>query len=238
MPTPSFIIIGARKAGTNSAFLALDKHPQVTMRGSADDKWEVRYFTQFRQRGDEWYKSLWTGVGVEGEKSPDYLGEIWCHKHLAQVCPDAKLIALLRNPIDRAYSEWQDGKNHNWMHGMYNKPFEGVMVDSGPDAQCFRHGYYSRHLTSLFAHFPKTQVHVAIAERLWNDPIVEFERIEQFLGISVRGCQAHRYPRIRPTQYEAPMRPETRKLLRDHYSFEVEGLRALLKDPIPEWDFS
>lgn len=230
--TPDFIIIGARRCGTNTAFRSLSRHPGISMR--ATEGWEIRYFTNFRDRGDDWYRSVFApGQGVKGEKSPDYLGETWCHPHLARVCPDAKLIAFLRNPVDRAYSEYTFGRDHGWSGMPYGQYTFDELLRLAPNAQCFRHGLYADHLGSIFRHYPRERVHIEVSERFWGDIRGGFARLHQFLAVSPRTVNPD--VRVAATVYGVPIASQAREALQAYYKPHNERLRALLGDDLPEW---
>lgn len=108
-PLPSFLIIGAQKSATRWLRLNLGLHPDVYTAGR-----ELSFFNRgnrFRRRGLDWYRAQfdgWCGEPVVGEATPGYL--IWRHDpeavaaRIQATIPDVRLIAILRNPIDRAYS--------------------------------------------------------------------------------------------------------------------------------------
>jgi uncharacterized protein (TIGR03086 family) len=108
-PLPTFIIIGAQKSATRWLRINLDCHPEVYTAPV-----ETRFFHSpelFDARGLEWYRAQfpgWTGEPIVGEATPGYM--MWRHRprrvaeRIADVVPDVRLIALLRNPIDRAHS--------------------------------------------------------------------------------------------------------------------------------------
>jgi hypothetical protein len=106
---PDFLIIGAQKCGTSFLYRLLVQHPRVK---PAFVK-EVHYFDLNFRKGNNWYRSHFplqirdTRTYITGEASPYYLFHPHAAKRASMVVPDAKLIVLLRNPIDRAYSHYQ-----------------------------------------------------------------------------------------------------------------------------------
>jgi hypothetical protein len=106
---PDFVIIGAQKGGTTSLYRLLAQHPYVR---PAVEK-ELHYFSLFFDRGVEWYRSCFPALRQEnvqstitGEASPYYLFHPHAPRRMAEAVPRARLIALLRNPVDRAYSHY------------------------------------------------------------------------------------------------------------------------------------
>ena len=106
---PDFLIIGAQKCGTTFLYQLLVQHPRVK---PAFVK-EVHYFDLNFRKGNKWYRSHFplqmrnTRTHITGEASPYYLFHPHAPRRASAVVPDAKLIILLRNPIDRAYSHYQ-----------------------------------------------------------------------------------------------------------------------------------
>ena len=106
---PDFLIIGAQKCGTSFLYRFLVEHPHVK---SAFVK-EVHYFDLNFAKGNHWYRSNFplqvrnTRTYITGEASPYYLFHPHAAKRASMVVPGAKLIILLRNPVDRAYSHCQ-----------------------------------------------------------------------------------------------------------------------------------
>ncbi|MDH3665210.1 MAG: sulfotransferase domain-containing protein, partial [Alphaproteobacteria bacterium] len=101
---PDFIIIGATKSATTWLQRCLQQHPQIFMPMS-----ELHYFSRCYDRGDAWYQAQFAGAApgqLIGEKSNSYFDEPPAETRLKGYAPSARLIAQLRNPIDRAYSDY------------------------------------------------------------------------------------------------------------------------------------
>ena len=108
-PLPTFVIIGAQKSGTRWLRLNLGHHPDVYAAPT-----EIEFFNnakRFETLGVEWYRQQfhgWSGERFVGEATPGYM--FWHHgpaskaERIQEVVPDVRLIAILRNPIDRAQS--------------------------------------------------------------------------------------------------------------------------------------
>ncbi|MBA3473381.1 MAG: sulfotransferase domain-containing protein [Rubrobacter sp.] len=106
---PDFVIIGAGKFGTTSLYDLLTRYPQV----EAAALKELRYFNHNFDKGLEWYRSQFPPSrwkdgrrSITGEATPGYLFGPHISKMMAKVVPEARLIVLLRNPVDRAYSHY------------------------------------------------------------------------------------------------------------------------------------
>ncbi|NIQ15891.1 MAG: sulfotransferase, partial [Candidatus Dadabacteria bacterium] len=108
---PNYLIIGGQKCGTNSLYAYLANHPNVR---PALTK-EIRFFDKYYQRGINWYKvcfpfkfdqNLHKGSIIAGEATERYLEYPHAPKRVREALPHVKLILLLRNPVDRAYSHY------------------------------------------------------------------------------------------------------------------------------------
>jgi hypothetical protein len=104
-PLPDFLILGAQKAGTTALYAYLRWHPEIT-----GPSWkEVSYFDRHYRRGLSWYRGhfpIGAGDRLVGEASPGYLFHPLAPERVRATVPDAKLIALLRDPVDRALSHY------------------------------------------------------------------------------------------------------------------------------------
>ena len=123
---PDFVIIGAAKAGTTSLYDLLTRHPHVECAALK----ELNYFDDDFEKGIEWYKSHFPSPrwkdgrrSITGEASPRYLFHPSVPERMAKVVPQARLIVLLRNPVDRAYSHYQ----HRVRTARENLRFEEVV---------------------------------------------------------------------------------------------------------------
>jgi hypothetical protein len=103
---PDFVVSGTQKGGTSSFYKLLCHHPR--MRRAAVK--EVHYFDWHIDKGLEWYRRCFparAGPTITGEATPNNLFDPSVPERMAKEIPDASLIALLRNPVDRAYSHYQ-----------------------------------------------------------------------------------------------------------------------------------
>ncbi len=128
LPLPTFLIIGAQKSATRWLRLNLGLHPDVFAARA-----ELEFFNngnQFRDRGTEWYRAQfegWNGETMVGEATPGYM--FWRHRpgvvaeRIDETLPDVRLLATLRNPIDRA----QSAMIHHIEGG--SLPSDSVLVD-------------------------------------------------------------------------------------------------------------
>src|SRR4051794_29200078 len=113
---PDYLIIGVAKGATTSVYAWLNEHPFVAPAA----KKEVHYFDYEYFRGEDWYRSHFPlrrareafaqehgSLPLTGEASPTYISHRWAPERIANDLPDIKLIVVLRDPVDRAYSHYQ-----------------------------------------------------------------------------------------------------------------------------------
>ena len=125
---PDFVVIGAQKCGTTSFYHLLVQHPDVE---PAVLK-ELHYFDDRFEKGTEWYRRCFPPPewkdgrrSITGEATPKYLFHSLAPERMAQVAPQARLIVLLRNPVDRAYSHY----HHIVRNGGETRSFEEAMEE-------------------------------------------------------------------------------------------------------------
>ena len=204
MTLPNFIIIGAAKSGTTSLYQYLRQHPDIYMSPVK----EPRFFAfeledlDFRGPGDaelhrssilnfEQYTALFRGAGGQkavGEASPVYLcsprtaGKIKAH------VPNAKLIAILRHPVERAYSHYlhliRDGVEPlaDFGHALAVEPQRAQ--DNWEYRWRYRElGLYSGQLRRYFDAFPGEQIKIYLYEEFDREPLRVLEEIYRFLGV-------------------------------------------------------
>ncbi len=98
---PGFLILGSPKCGTTALARLLDAHPDVAMSTPK----EPHFFDAHYERGFEHY-ATWPAHGIAGEATPSYLLVPYVAERIKADLPDAKLIAILRHPVERAFSSW------------------------------------------------------------------------------------------------------------------------------------
>jgi hypothetical protein len=245
-PLPDFLVIGAQKAGTTALYAYLRWHPGIT-----GPSWkEVSFFDRHWWRGEKWYRGQFprrAGEKLVGEASPSYLFHPLAPERARSLVPDAKLIALLRDPVDRAYSQYQ----HEVALGREPLSFEdaldaehdrvaGEVERLIADPRAFSRawwdhtyaarGRYADQLERWLAVFPREQLLVVLTEELGERPAETYASILAFLG--AEPYELPDYPRVFDRDYE-PMRPETRTALAAMFAEPNRRLEALLGRQLP-----
>lgn len=255
---PDFLIAGAQKSGTTSLYAYLSEHPQV----AAPMTKELSFFDNHFDRGLHWYRSHFPLLeahlpdvyprlpSLSGESTAYYL----CHPHaarrIADTLPRVKIILLLRNPVDRAFSHYQ----LNLRRGKERLSFEAAIAAeatrlSGERNRMLRcqhyhsfahekysylaRGRYAEQITIWQEHFSPRQLLVIESGEFFRSTGPVFDRVLDFLDL----------PRWRPAKfgnrfpgnYLDSMDPATRDRLIDYFAPHNERLYALLSRRF-DWD--
>ena len=250
-PLPDFLILGAQKAGTTALYAYLREHPALT--GPA---WkEVSFFDRHFWRGEAWYRGNWPSkvylrairarAGADpivGEASPSYVFHPLAPKRAAALVPDARLIVLVRNPVDRALSHY----HHEVALGREPLPFEQALDDEETrmagelermrnDPRYFSiawwnftyqaRGRYAEQLERWLELFPHEQLLVIPSEDLLQRPRETYAHVLDFLRAPPHELAA--YPRIFEREYPA-MDSATRTRLGEHFAEANRRLYEIL----------
>lgn len=202
---PDFIIIGAQKAGTSSLYNYLGQHPQIAPSYTK----EVHYFDggispsiDTFAKGTKWYAShfpLRRNVSIDTkifEASPLYLFNPVAAKRMSELLPDVKIIALLRNPTERAISQFFHETRLNREFLSIKAAFETEFSRIQPaiDAKNYKdddficHSYQSRglykeQLERYSSCFPKEHILLLESESFFSDPRKILKQVFKFVGV-------------------------------------------------------
>jgi hypothetical protein len=242
-PLPDFLIIGAQKAGTTALYAYLREHPAIT-----GPSWkEVSYFDRHYTRGEAWYRGNFPNLArargkLVGEASPSYLFHPLGPERVKALLPEARLVALVRNPVDRALSH----HNHELALGREELSFEEALdaeeerlrgeeerLIANPryfSREWWSHAYkargrYADQLDRWLAVFPREQLLVVPSEDLGAEAAQTYSRVVAFLGAPPHALES--FPRVFERRYEA-MQPETRERLAAEFDEPNRRLYELL----------
>ncbi|MEO8289665.1 MAG: sulfotransferase domain-containing protein [Gaiellaceae bacterium] len=237
---PGFLVLGAQRAGSTSLFDDLCSHPGVV----EPTHKELHFFDQNWWRGVGWYRRFFPVARdrVTGEASPYYLFHPLAPARVAATVPHARLIALLRDPVERAYSHYHLSRRYGHEELSFEEALdheaerlageeEKIAADPGYKSFSHRHhsylarGLYAAQLERWFGYFPREQIHVVRAEDLFADPAGTYGQILSFLGLA-----PHELPRPahRNKAEYAPMEKSTREHLTDFFREPNRRLYELL----------
>ena len=185
---PNFLIVGAMRSGTTSLARYLDAHPQVFM---APTK-EVRYFDRHYDEGLDWYRAHFAaaaGQPMVGEATQTYMYDRDAMERMADAVPDARLVAVLRDPVDRAYSHYwlnkaRDREPLGFLEALEAEPARLARGDL--DSRFFYsyadRGRYVHQLRRLEKHYPRERLCVLLFDDLRDEPRSAYARVLEFLG--------------------------------------------------------
>lgn len=185
---PDFLIVGTQKGGTTWLEHQLGRHGQVFTPGR-----QLHFFDRHFDKGTEWYRAQFAGATdgqTVGEKTTEYFDTLngdRTAERIAQTLSDARLIVILRDPVDRALSALRHMVNSG-LEPMPSDPSAALFGDADkPEDQRWRYverGFYARQLETLYAHVDRERVLVLILEDdIRGAPDACWARVCDFLGI-------------------------------------------------------
>lgn len=220
---PDAFIAGAQKAGTTALHRLIEAHPEVFVPAKPQ---EIHFFDleeNFRQ-GPAWLAAFFAarrGEPVALQTSPLYLFEPTVASRIAELVPRARLIFVLRDPVDRAYSHYW----HEVRYGWEDLPFEEALereperLSRGFAAR--RHfsyaarGRYATQLRRFLDHFPRAQLLAVRSEDLRADPAAVARRCAELLGVDAGGWAGEERALSREVnRAEVPRLPALQRLTR------------------------
>jgi hypothetical protein len=199
--TPDFVIIGAQRGGTTSLHAYLGAHPQVVTPATK----ELHFLTDRYERGLDWYLGQFpfsVPVGtITGEATPYALFHPLAPARLRHIAPNAKLIVLLRNPVDRAYSHYLLERSRGFEELDFAAALDAeedrlageeakIIHDPVYVSEAHKHasylarGDYAPQLERWFAHVPRAQMLVLRSEDLYDRPMETSAQVASFLDIA------------------------------------------------------
>lgn len=217
---PDFLIVGAPKAGTSALHAALARHPDVYVPSVKEPKYYLCGDAPpplYRGPGDahsrqEWiwrrhdYQALFADAppyAMRGESTPFYLANEDAQRRIADDLPGARLIAVLRDPVDRAYSNWMhlraDGlePNGDFVDAFEREP-QRVSGGFAPFWHYRELGMYGRQLRNLYERFERSRVLLLRYRELVDTPDETLDRVSRFLGIREGAVRAVPTDNARP----------------------------------------
>jgi hypothetical protein len=248
----------------------LRKHPQVHMSRTK----ELHFFDRNFDRGLDWYAEQFAPRRKQeqwGETTPAYMYKERARNRLIKSLPDARIVMILRNPVDRAYSHyWHDVRRLEQHRHARPVPetFEAALAIDEPglvlgaavegtraaglvpapprrDSYVAR-GEYLEQIEPFIEAYGARRVHVMLLDDLVADRVESLRVLLDFLGVdgkaaeSIQDVHANRYRRpdekgkVRAASY-APMQPETRAALAEHYRPHNDRLAAWLGRDLSNW---
>lgn len=258
---PDYLVIGTKRGGTTSMARWLLDHPDIRPLYPAVENRKGTYFFDVNfEKGHGWYRShfpvgvVHRTIGKRGRSAPPLVGDATPyylhHPHAPararRLAPNAKIIALLRHPVDRALGHWAERTRN----GVETLPFaealraeqerlageEQRMIDD-PTYVSFAHqhwsyadqGRYARGLRRWFDEYPPEQILVLVSEDLYADPAAVYSQTLEFLGLAPYEPDAFAAWNMKPKD---PIDPADRAFLESALRDDVAELEKLLGRPM------
>ncbi|QCH15789.1 sulfotransferase [Synechococcus sp. CB0101] len=187
-PLPNALIIGGMKCGTTTLNAWLREHPQVAFSSVK----EIHFFDKHYAKGAHWYRThfpIWEilrGAHCRIEATPSYLSNaIVTAPRMSALIPNAKLIAMLRNPVERAISHYC----HLQRNGIETRPPEIALTAevsrSGRNAIPYKErGLYAQQLEAFMEHYSREKILIIKSEEFFKDPEATFLQTQLFLNLN------------------------------------------------------
>ncbi|GGA80129.1 deacetylase sulfotransferase [Neiella marina] len=239
----SFVVAGAQKSGTTALDQYLRRHQGLAM----PDKKEVHFFDNSRlfangepnyRKYHAFYPSNCAGR-LMGDVTPAYMYLPDCMPRIHRYNPDIKVIAVLRNPIERAYSHW----NMERHRGREKLPFVQAMAEEAERIQLSRgssrkysyvdRGFYSQQIERIWQLFPKQQTLFLRHDELLTDPTTTVNQIYRFLAIEELPHTEKKDVHSRP--YVSKISADEKQQLRSIFAAEITKLENLLGWQLDSW---
>jgi len=205
---PDFLVLGTQKGGTTTLQQLLNQHPDIFL---APGK-EVHYFSKHWKQSPAWYASHYEGAAPgqkRGDITPFYLFHPQAPRRIHQLLPNARLIVLLRDPVERALSQYF----HSARLGLESLTLEDALaaeperLRTKTPLHLQEHSYvcrsrYIEQLDRYGALFSDQQLLVLKSEAMFADPATTWRQIESFLGLTITPCPSP-LPKANPGKGEA-----------------------------------
>lgn len=176
---PEFIGIGAEKAGTSWIFSCLYEHPEICIPIK-----EINFFANEKlwQKGQDWYEAIYNSrcsdEKVCGEFSTEYLSSSTAAQKIKRLYPNVKILACLRNPIERAFSNY---RNEIMAGSIPDNTSFSIALSQRPNYR--NNGKYRMLLQQYFDLFSAEQIHIYVYDDLKTHPLKFIQRIYNSLNV-------------------------------------------------------
>ncbi|XP_072484253.1 bifunctional heparan sulfate N-deacetylase/N-sulfotransferase 2 isoform X4 [Notamacropus eugenii] len=269
---PKFLIVGPQKTGTTAVHFFLSLHPAVTSSFPSSSTFEeIQFFNGPNYyKGIDWYMDFFpvpsnASTDFLFEKSATYFDSEVVPRRGAALLPRAKIITVLTNPADRAYSWYQHQRAHgdpialnHTFYQVISAPPQAPPALRALQSRCLLPGYYSTHLQRWLTYYPSGQVLIVDGQELRTNPAASMESIQKFLGVTpvlnytrtlrfdegkgfwcqgLEGGKTRCLGKSKGRRYP-DMEPESRLLLIDFFrdhNLELSKLLSRLGQPLPSW---
>ena len=257
---PNFIIVGAAKAGTTAIYYYLAQHPEIYVTPLKETNYfalagqtcafagpgDGDYVNRLSITTEDAYRAQFDGVRDEtaiGEASPLYLYAPGAAQKIRETVPDAKIIAILRNPIDRAYSAFlhllRDGREgeRDFDQALRNEQ-EHIDANWEHIWHYIGMGRYFEQVKRYYDLFPREQIQVFLYRDLRTNQSATLREVVRFVGAD-EGFEfdfSRRYNEASlPLDQRPPLLPATRTRLQNELRSDILALQDLIERDLSHW---
>ncbi|NXW43745.1 NDST4 sulfotransferase, partial [Nyctiprogne leucopyga] len=269
---PRFLVIGPQKTGTTALYLFLLMHPSIISNLPSPKTFEeVQFFNGNNyHKGIDWYMDFFPTppnitTDLLFEKSANYFHSEEAPKRAASLIPKAKIITILIDPSDRAYSWYQHQRSHEDPAALKFNFYEVITSSHWAPSEirtlqkrCLTPGWYAVHIERWLTHYPASQLLIIDGQQLRSDPATVMDEVQKFLGVSphynysealtfdpqkgfwcqlLEGGKTKCLGKSKGRKYP-PMDQESRAFLSSYYrdhNVELSKLLHRLGQPLPSW---
>lgn len=226
---PDFIIIGAQKSGTTALYGLLTNHPSVKPAAVR----ELHFFDRPERfaKGPEWYRRCfpppqWKNGqrSITGEKTPYYLFHPHVPEKVAEIVPRVRLIVLLRNPVDRAYSHYHHNMSMMQSRGR-GEPGTFEEAVEQKDSSYLPRGIYVDQLQRWDEYFSRDQMLILKSEDFFKQTAETLRLVQDYLELPYQELES---PTREKTDRYPPMNPDTRQRLEAYFEPHNQRLYEFL----------
>ncbi|AOE69165.1 hypothetical protein A7317_19895 [Pseudomonas fluorescens] len=227
-----FIGIGAQKSGTSWLYEVLSKHPSVSFpAGKEVHFWDAHYLN-----GVGWYSSLFSEERCNGDITPAYailpLDRI---REVHQYFPSLRIVYLMRNPIERAWSSARMALRRAEME--FCEASDQWFIDHFKSQGSLQRGDYANCLRNWMSVYPRESFLISRYETIAHDPVGFANRVLSHIGLGEFFSETHRPELSRPVfeGYKSAIRPELLQVLHRLYADKIDALSELLEADFSDW---
>ena len=236
---PNFLCIGVQKAGTTSLISYFNQHPDIFMYPE-----EIHFFDIEYHKGIKYYESKFkSNKLLIGEKTPIYCYNKNCIDRIYKHYPKIKLILILREPIQRAYSQWNMCQYRDNSYPLKNVAFIDIInndlsnnnKNNFKETDILQRGYYDIQIEYILKKFSRKNLYIGISEEIKQNKELEYSKIFKFLGVSnIKNFNIDLDKNI--NNYKFKLSKKDKQYLYRIYKPHIENLYLKLGRRIKSWE--
>ena len=238
----NFVVAGVQKGGTKALHFFLSQHPEIGLVSGPKD--EPHFFDdeQYFQTTPDYqrYHSLFSPEllsRITGDVTPIYSYWMPCMARIKDYNPHMKIIVLLRNPVSRAYSQWnmehsKGLESDPFLRAILKEPFRRGFTSQHPIYSYLHRGFYSRQIENVLKHFPREQCLFIKSEDLKQNHHATLQRVLSFLQLSTELIAT---PDLIHSGNYSPLPAWLKRVLTLYYRRDIKRLARLTGMDFSNW---